>query len=95
MKRYLVALAVLSLASASSGAERRQKLLRILDRQAVPSRDFVCPCEFDLGNHVDGEVGSSLIKTGGSKKRLRTSAGKPFVSRTSDGCGTRVQPESQ
>lgn len=38
-------------------AEPPRRLVGVLPRGAVPQRDFVCPCEFDLGRHIDGEPG--------------------------------------
>ena len=33
-----------------------RRLIQIFPRSSVPEQKLVCPCEFDLGKHIDGET---------------------------------------
>lgn len=60
----LILVTIISLAIVRSAAAEQERLVRILERSAVPQSKFVCPCEFDLGRHIDGEVGLIIDHNG-------------------------------
>jgi hypothetical protein len=61
MHRLSLTMAMLSLLTLGAA---EAPIIRIVPRDAVPSREFICPCEFDLGNDIDGETGLIIDHNG-------------------------------
>lgn len=49
-------------------APRTGPLIGVLPRTAVPQQSFLCPCEFDLGVHIDGETGLIIDRNGDGQR---------------------------
>jgi hypothetical protein len=56
-----------------SGAEPSRNLIGVLSPR--PQNDFVCPCEFDLGTKIDGEVGLIIDRNGEEQRAFANIGG--------------------
>lgn len=55
MRQIVITLAVLTFGTSAASTGEAARIVGVIPRNSVDLRPLVCPCEFDLGNQIDGE----------------------------------------